>query len=159
MNQLEPDTLARSTLIEGLSADPDRSLAHILKHFQAQVGTIHTLEPDGNLHLRAYSQGIPDSVLNVTRIIPIGKGMAGLAVARKTPVNVCNLPQDKSGDVRPGAQATGAKGSLCVPIMSGDSAVGALGIASVQERNFTESEVALLMEAGRSLARLLPAKT
>ena len=61
---------------------------------------------------------------------------------RKAPVNLCNLQKDQSGDVRPGARATGAMGSVCVPMMAGDRAVGALGIAMTGERDFTEPEVA-----------------
>jgi L-methionine (R)-S-oxide reductase len=143
---------------DDLGPDLEQSLRVILGHFEAEVGTIHTLEADGLLHLRAHTAGIPESVLAATRVIPIGKGMAGLAVERRAPVNVCNIQQDKSGDVRPGAQATGAKGSLCVPMMAADRAVGALGIACVRERNFSEAEVRALLEAGRALAQSVLAK-
>ncbi len=141
--------------LDGIGSDLDQSLSLILAHFQAQVGTIHTLGADGLLHLRAHSPGIPEPVLAATRVIPIGKGMAGLAVERRAPINVCNLQQDKSGDVRPGAQATGAMGSLCVPMLEGDKAVGALGIASLGERAFTDAEVHELLEIGKVLAACL----
>ena|SRR5579864_6844757 len=134
-------------------ADLDKALSVILAHFKAHIGTIHALGADGMLHLRAHTPGIPEPVLAVTRVIPIGKGIAGLAVERKAPVNMCNLQQDKSGDARPGAKATGAMGSLCVPMMAGDKAVGALGIASMGERQFTDEETAELMAAGKVLAR------
>jgi len=138
--------------IERLGPDFDQSLRTILTHFGAQIGTIHKLGPDGMLHMCAHTPGIPEQVLAVTRVIPVGKGIAGLAVQRKAPVNMCNLQQDKSGDARPGAAATGAMGSLCVPMMVGDQAVGALGIASLGERTFTDAEVAQLLEAGKILA-------
>ena len=133
--------------------DFDKSLAVILRHFNAQVGTIHTIEADGMLHMCAHTPGMPEPILAATRLIPIGKGMAGLAVERKTPVNVCNIEQDKSGDVRPAAKCLGPLGSLCVPMMDGDRAVGALGIASVGERTFTAEEIDALLAAGKSLAR------
>jgi putative methionine-R-sulfoxide reductase with GAF domain len=104
------------------------------------------------LHMRAHTPGIPDAVLAVTKVIPVGKGIAGLAVERKAPVNLCNLQQDKSGDARPGARATGAMGSLCVPMFAGDEVVGALGIATMGERNFTDDEVATLLDVGKRLA-------
>ncbi len=141
--------------LDGIGSDLNQSLSLILRYFHAQLGTIHTLGPDGLLHLRAHSPGIPEPVLAVTRIIPIGKGMAGLAVERRTPINVCNLQQDKSGDVRPGAQATGAMGSLCVPMLDGDKAVGAIGIASLGERTFTDAEVSELLDIGKALAACL----
>jgi len=132
--------------------DFDQALQAILRHFGAQVGTIHTMGTDGQLHMRAHSRGIPEVVLAAKRIVPVGKGIAGLAVARKAPVSLCNLQEDKSGDVRPGARATGAMGSLCVPILAGDEAVGALGIATMGERTFTEAERQSLLAAGRVLA-------
>jgi len=141
--------------LDGIGPDLDQSLSFILAHFRAHLGTIHTLGADGLLHMRAHSQGIPEPVLAATRVIPIGKGMAGLAVERCAPVNVCNLQKDESGDVRPGAQATGAMGSLCVPILAGDKAVGALGIASLGERTFTDAEVNELLDFGKVLAGCL----
>ena len=141
--------------LDGIGSDLDRSLSLILARFHAQLGTIHTLGADGLLHLCAHSPGIPEPVLAATRVIPIGKGMAGLAVERRAPINVCNLQQDKSGDVRPGAQATGAMGSLCVPLLEGDKAVGALGIASLGERTFTDAEVRELLDIGKALAACL----
>ena len=91
------------TTVLGLGPDLEQSLRAIVAHFHAQIGTIHTLESDGMLHMRAHTPGIPEAVLSVTRVIPIGKGIAGLAVERKAPVNLCNLQQDKSGDARPGS--------------------------------------------------------
>jgi signal transduction protein with GAF and PtsI domain len=78
--------------------------------------------------------------------------MAGLAVERKQPVNACNIQTDSSGDVRPGARATGLQGSIVVPMLRGTEAVGALGIANRTERTFTDSEAEDLLEVGRVLA-------
>jgi len=145
--------------VAGLGPDLDQSLRAIVAHFHAQIGTIHALEPDGMLHMKAHTPGIPDAVLSVTQVIPVGKGIAGLAVERKAPVNLCNIQQDKSGDVRPGARATGAMGSLCVPMLSGDDVVGALGIASMGERTFTDDEVAVLLDVGKTLAQYVVRRT
>jgi signal transduction protein with GAF and PtsI domain len=147
------------TTVAGLGPDLEQSLAAIVAHFHAQIGTIHTVESDGMLHMRAHTPGIPDAVLSVTQIIPIGKGIAGLAVERKAPVNLCNLQQDKSGDARPGARATGAMGSVCVPMMSGEEAIGALGIATMGERNFTDDEVSTLLDVGKLLAGYVVRRT
>jgi L-methionine (R)-S-oxide reductase len=128
------------------------ALGRILQHFAAESGTIHALGEDGALHLTAASAGIPEFVLATVRIVPVGKGMAGLAVERRQPVTACNIQTDTTGDVRPGALATGLQGSIVVPILSEDRAVGALGIANRQERTFTDDETALLLRIGRSLA-------
>jgi GAF domain-containing protein len=131
----------------------EEALARILQHFAADSGTIHLLGDDGVLHLRAASRGIPPVVLETVRRVPVGKGMAGLAVERKQPVTACNIQTDASGDVRPGAKATGLQGSIVVPILRGDAAIGALGVANHSERTFSDEETELLLEAGRTLLR------
>ena len=135
------------------TADDHAKALHLtLTHLRADTGTIHELGLDGLLHLKAWAGGIPEPLLDVIRTIAVGKGIAGLAVERKEPVNLCNLQTDQSGDVRPRARETGAQGSICVPMMAGDKAVGALGIATQQERDFTDEEIELLMQVGRVLA-------
>jgi GAF domain-containing protein len=99
---------------------------------------------------------MPPPVLDVIRVIPVGKGMAGLAAERRAPVTACNLQTDTSGDVRPGAKATGLEGAICVPILDGEAAIGALGVANRAEREFTPEEQALLLELGRAIAGARP---
>jgi GAF domain-containing protein len=129
------------------------TLARILEEMSADSGTIHLLGDDGVLHLKAASAGIPQVVLDTIKDVPVGKGMAGLAVERKQPVNACNIQTDASGDVRPGARATGLQGSIVVPLLRGEDAIGALGVATLRERTFTGDEEQLLLEIGRVLAR------
>ena len=125
----------------------------IVGHFGADSGTVHFLEKDGLLHLAA-AQGLPPAMLPIIREIPVGKGMAGLAVERRRPVDACNIQTDASGDVRPGAKATGLEGAIVVPIFSGEDVTGALGIANRRERTFTAEEQGELIAAGRVIARL-----
>jgi len=145
------------SLIDQVRAATDYSAAlrSIIKHFQADSGTIHMLESDGVLHLKAASEGLPEPVLAAVRWVPIGKGMAGLAVERGEPVDTCNLQTDVTGNVKPGARATGMEGAIVVPIFAGDKAVGALGIANRATRTFSKDETNLLMEAGRVIALTL----
>ena len=142
------------TLSQRLAAasNEDDALAHIVDHFAADSGTIHFIERDGLLHLAAVTRGMPDAVLATIKTIPVGKGMAGLAVERRAPVDACNIQTDTSGDVRPGALATALSGAIVVPIFSGDVVVGALGVANRSERTFGESEIADLIAAARLLA-------
>jgi L-methionine (R)-S-oxide reductase len=141
-------------LIQSLkaAASVDDALAAVIAHLHADSGTIHLLEDDGMLHLAAASAGIPPQVRAVIGTIPVGKGMAGLAVERRSPVDACNIQTDNSGDVRPGAKATGLQGALVVPMFAGDKVVGALGVANREARVFTPDETSLLLEAGRVLA-------
>jgi L-methionine (R)-S-oxide reductase len=139
----------QSALSEGSLQE---ALGLTMEHLRADTGTIHLLEADGVLHLKAASSGIPEPVLKAVALVPVGKGMAGLAVQRKEPVSVCNLQTDAGGDARPGAKATGMEGALVVPILHGDEAVGALGIANRAPRTFTAEETALLTDIGRAIA-------
>jgi L-methionine (R)-S-oxide reductase len=144
-------------LLQSLSSAGDAShlLELTLEHFGAQTGTIHVLERDGLLHLRALAGALPPPVLEAIQVIPVGKGIAGLAVERRAPVNICNLQTDSSGAARPSARSTGVQGSICVPMMVDGQAVGALGIGTYQERTFTEEEIALLLAAGREIGSKL----
>jgi signal transduction protein with GAF and PtsI domain len=132
--------------------DPKDALERIIRHFKADSGSIHLLGDDRMLHLKA-SIGIPDVVLNLVRVVPIGKGMAGLAAQRAEPITICNIQTDASGDVRPGAKKTGMEGAIVVPMFDGDDeVVGTLGIANRAERTFSDEETKLLIECGRAFA-------
>lgn len=128
------------------------ALSSIVQAFGADSGTVHFLHDDGLLHLRAATAGIPEPVLATIAKIPPGKGMAGLAVERGCPVDACNIQTDTSGDVRPGAKATGLAGAIVVPIFRGAEIVGTLGIGNRSERRFTDEEAQDLLKAGRGLA-------
>lgn len=141
-------------MLDDLQSETDTSerLKLILDHFKCDSGAIHLLGEDGNLHLKANGPGMPDFVLEKIRVIPVGKGMAGLCVERNTPIDSCNLQQDTSGDVQPGAKQTGLQGSIVVPIRDSDgAAVGALGVGTKSERTFTEAEKTELIDCGMVL--------
>jgi len=137
---------------EAKAAGLDGVLASVVESVRAETGTVHFLGEDGQLHLAASTPGLPDGVLATIATIPVGKGMAGLAVERRSPVDACNIQSDASGDVRPGARATGLAGAIVVPIFDGNAVVGALGVANRTERTFTEEEVEGLIRAGRRVA-------
>jgi signal transduction protein with GAF and PtsI domain len=141
-------------LIDQISraADEREAIDLIVSYFKADSGTIYWLSADGLLHLAAATHGFSEAVLSVIRTIPVGKGMAGLAVERRQPVDACNIQSDTSGDVRPGARATAMAGAIVVPVFREDEVIGALGVANRAERTFTEEEVAELLAAGRALA-------
>jgi L-methionine (R)-S-oxide reductase len=116
--------------------------AFIAKH-GGVAGTIHAVSGD-LLALRA-AVNIPPRVVEVTRSIPSGKGMAGLAWERDAPVHTCNLKSDETGDVRPGAKAVDANAAVALPVHGEGGAVrGVVGIAWMGERTISESELAAL---------------
>jgi L-methionine (R)-S-oxide reductase len=107
------------------------------------AGTIHAVAGEV-LALRA-AVNIPPPVVELTRSIPSGKGMAGLAWQRDAPVHTCNLKSDETGDVRPGAKAVDASAAVALPVHGEGGAVrGVVGIAWMGERDITEGELAAL---------------
>ena len=133
----------------------DGALAAVIALMKADSGTIHVIGSDGQLHLRAASAGIPPPVLSIIRVVPVGKGMAGLAAERRQPVTICNIQTDTSGDVRAGARATGLEGAIALPMLSGELVAGVLGVANRAERTFTAEETDELLTIGRTLARFV----
>jgi L-methionine (R)-S-oxide reductase len=138
---------------EGSTLHWNRLLTEILAAFDCSTGTIHTLDQDSQLlHLKAY-QGIPEFLLPKMTVIPIGKGMAGVAAQRKRPIQICNLQTDESGVARPSAKETKVEGSITVPLMLNDQLHGTLGIAKSVSYEFTPEEEKTLMEIGEAISR------
>ena len=131
----------------------DDVLRALTKHFDCPVGTVHRLDDaDGMLHLEA-QRGLPPPVLEKVQVIPVGKGMAGLAAERKEPIQVCNLQTDDSGVAKPGAKMTQMEGSLAVPMLRDGEVRGTLGVAKPSAYDFTDDETDLLMAVGAQIAR------
>ncbi|XYH98744.1 GAF domain-containing protein [Sorangium sp. So ce1128] len=130
------------------------SLEPWLRSFIAEsggiAGTVHLVEGDA-LALAA-AVNIPEKVQEVTRKVPRGKGMAGLAWERGQPVQTCNLQTDSSGDVRPGARAVAAQAAVALPVRDASAGVRAVvGIAFAGERELGQEELARLAEGAGAL--------
>src|SRR5215216_679900 len=125
-------------------------LEKIVRQFNAETGSIHLLE-DGVLVLKAHV-GLPERVVEIVSLVPIGKGMAGLAAERNEPVTTCNIQTDESGDVQSGAKATGVNGAIVVPIRNQQGEVrGALGIGVYRPYEYTEEETRRLFDEAAKL--------
>jgi len=75
--------------------------------------------------------------------------MAGLAWERDQPVTTCNLKEDNSRDISPGAKAVNVGAGIALPVHDATHHTRAIvGIAYKGTRNFAQSEIqALLIEA------------
>jgi L-methionine (R)-S-oxide reductase len=141
-----------------LNEDPQsealsRVLALLLAHFDCATGTVHLLADKAGMLQLAAQRGIPEVVLDKIKVIPVGKGMAGIAAERREPVQVCNLQTDNSGVVRPGARDTKMEGSLAAPMLNAEGVLkGTLGIAKPAAYDFGPKECDLLMKAGALIA-------
>src|SRR5919112_4868466 len=115
-------------------------LRGILAEVGATSGTVHLHENDG-LRLAA-AVNIPPPVQQIVEWVPNGKGMAGLALQRGEPVQTCNLQEDKSGNVKPGAKAVNAQAAVALPVRNAAGEIsGVVGIAFEHEREFTDADL------------------
>lgn len=128
----------------------ERWLREYVERNGGVAGTIH-LHAQDRLELRA-AVNIPPKVVEIVREIPRGKGMAGLAWERDEPVHTCNLKNDTTGDVRPGAKAVDANAAVAIPIHDASGGLrGVIGIAYMGERDITEGELASLRAQAEDL--------
>jgi len=131
-------------------------LKSILQYFSWDTGTLHAFNHDDqHLYLIAASDGIPDHIREKILRIPMGKGIAGTVAATRKPVSICNLQTDSSTFVQPGAKDLGVQGSLCIPLLQGETLKGTLGVAWKAPRDLTELEMNHLLSIGCILAKSL----
>ncbi|MBL9141701.1 MAG: chorismate synthase [Phycisphaerae bacterium] len=142
------------------AATADEALAAIVRAMHADSGTLHFADASRTLMLAASAGALPPPLVEKIRVIAWGKGMAGACAERNEPVSMCNLVQDTSGVVRPGAKSSGMEGAIVVPVRGADGAViGTLGVANAGERTFTSEEIACLNAAAAELRRFAPANS
>ena len=141
-----------TALLKTPSPDWQAVLDACIAAFAGSTGTLHRLDPaDGLLKLLAQC-GIPPQLMPVVQVIPVGKGIAGVAAQRKEPVELCNLQKDLGGVAKEGARQTNVQGSLAVPCLHGDELRGTLGVGMTVPHDFSEEEKSRLMELGREIA-------
>lgn len=129
-----------------------KALERVLAEFHSETGTIHLLDAEKQLLHLAAQVGLPPQMLDVVKTIPVGKGIAGQTVAQNKPVTICNLQTDSSGVAKPGARQSGVGGALCVPLRKNGQIVGALGIGTRREHQYTPEETARLEAIADALA-------
>jgi len=125
-------------------------LRGLLGRHGAVAGTVHVVR--GDALAIAAAVNIPPKVQEVTAVIPMGKGMAGLAWQHDKPIQTCNLKEDATGAVKPGAKAVDAKAAVALPVHDGAGAIRAIvGLAWMDERELTEPELAAIGKDAASL--------
>jgi L-methionine (R)-S-oxide reductase len=115
-------------------------LRALLGRHKAVAGTVHVVR--GDMLTIAGAINIPPKVQEITATIPIGKGMAGLAWQHDKPIQTCNLKDDNTGAVKPGAKAVDAKAAVAMPIHDGSGTVRAVvGLAWMHDHELTKAEL------------------
>jgi hypothetical protein len=126
-------------------------LSEFLRAHGGVAGTVHRVVAADMMELDA-AVNIPPPVQAATRQIPVGKGMAGIAMAENRAVSTCNLRDDQTGAVKPGAKAVGAGAAVAFPIHDAAGNVRAvIGIAWKEERELGTDELRELQSAGEAM--------
>lgn len=144
-----------STLLDAPAVDWQAVLDTAIAEFKGTTGTLHRLDRVTGMLEMVSQRGIPPQIMPMIQIIPVGKGIAGVAAERREPVELCNLQADLGGVAKEGARATNVQGSLAVPCLRGEELRGTLGVGMMSPHDFTEEEKAALMEIGRAVAEKL----
>jgi L-methionine (R)-S-oxide reductase len=125
-------------------------LQSYVKDCSAVAGTVHLRQGDG-LALAA-AVNIPPPVQEIVRWVPRGKGMAGMALDTGKPVQTCNLKEDDSGRVKPGAKAVAARAAIALPLKDADNnVIAVLGVAFQEEREIGQPEIDQLLRSAQSI--------
>lgn len=125
-----------------------------LESFIAQhggiAGTVHVQRGE-DLYLTA-AHNIPPTVVAIVAHVPHGKGMAGMAQVKKSPVQTCNLQTDDTGNIKPGAKAVDAQAAVALPVLDREGAVRAVvGIAWSKEGEIGPAEEQAMMKLAAAL--------
>jgi L-methionine (R)-S-oxide reductase len=125
-------------------------LRSLLARHRAVAGTVHVVR--GELLEIAAAVNIPPPVQQATATIPMGKGMAGLAWQHDRAVQTCNLREDTTGAVKPGAKAVDGKAAVALPVHDARGAIRAVvGLAWMEERDLGDTELAQISSDAASL--------
>ncbi|HZU31468.1 MAG TPA: GAF domain-containing protein [Candidatus Angelobacter sp.] len=125
-----------------------------LKNFIAAQGAVagtvhwHVLSPEKTGLELVAAVNIPPKVQEIVAWVPPGKGMAGQALTQGAPVQTCNLKDDASGTVRPGAKAVDAAAAVALPVRDASGEISAIvGIAYSDQRQFSDEDLARLEQS------------
>jgi len=140
-----------------LSQVDQQWLEGYLRDAGAVAGTLHratSVAEQPGLRLAAAFR-IPPPVQAAVAWVPEGKGMAGEAMRTRQPVATCNLKDDPSATVRPGARAVDAQAAIAIPLAAADGAVLAVvGLAFADGREFPPETVATLTRLAEAALHL-----
>ncbi len=153
------DAAAQAEVWRVLSAsvDPDRVLDQIVQEIKRlmEVPFVGILSLDKDQKTLAFVKGAglsPERMAHMS--LKVGEGIAGRAVELKMPVQSANVLEDPRY-ISNGIEREGFRSLLCVPLLAGGRALGALAVFRQDKRQFSTSEVEPLVEFAGQAALVL----
>jgi GAF domain-containing protein/CheY-like chemotaxis protein len=154
----EAEELARlaQTLTESLDVEAvgERIVESVLPLFAARASALRLLQPDGSLVALAMG-GDSRPMFRRGHAIPAGVGASGRAVAEGRPIASADIFNDPEIVVTEEIDPSVRGSLLAVPLRAKGRIIGALSVADLVGRVFTEPEAALLQAVGDQAALAL----
>ncbi len=125
--------------------DQQAWLESLVEEVGGVAGTVH-VQRGSDLYLTA-AYNIPPQVVAAVEHVPHGKGMAGAAQMKKSPVQTCNLQTDSGSGIKPGARAVNAQAAIAAPVLNSAGEVRAIvGVAWGKEGEIGRADELALMQ-------------
>ncbi|HET7389042.1 MAG TPA: GAF domain-containing SpoIIE family protein phosphatase [Nocardioidaceae bacterium] len=125
--------------------DVDELFAELLERVRELLGTdtaaVLLMDESGRFLVASAARGLEEEVRQGSRV-PLGRGFAGRVAAERRPVVLDEVTP--ASVVNPVLLYKGIKSMLGVPLLDGDVVLGVLHVGTLQARDFTANDVALL---------------
>lgn len=150
-------SLDASPRIPALAADLSADAAHTwlagyLRDQGAMAGTIHTVDHAGDRLRLCAAINIPPPIQDIVREVPRGKGMAGLALARRAPVYTSAVGTCQTGVVRPRGRSVTSGAAVTLPVADAEDRIRAVvGVGYAEPRDIDDGLLDALRDGARDL--------
>jgi GAF domain-containing protein/anti-sigma regulatory factor (Ser/Thr protein kinase) len=127
----------------------EQLLVRVRDVLDADTAAVLEMDDEEQTLVARAAKGLAEEVERGVRV-PVGRGFAGLVAERREPVRSENL-----GDidlVSPWLRRQGVKSLLGVPLIAEDRVLGVLHVGTLEQRRFSDDDVALLELAAERLA-------
>lgn len=150
LRQITQEVTQTSSLQEAL----DTVVFRIKEAFGSDVAAIFLSDLESGDLLLMASEGLKKN-LNGELRIPRSKGLVGLAVERRIPINIENAPEHERHFKYAGSGEETLHGLLAVPIQYRKRVLGVVLVEQEQVRRFDDSEEAFLVTLAAQLANII----
>ena len=121
----------------------DRLIARVLRHLEAEIGSILLLGPDSKLRITA-SQGLPEEVVQET-LVELGEGISGYVAARGEPLLVRDIENDGRFESRNNERYY-TRSFISAPLLQEGDVRGVVNVNNKSSQQpFDESDLRLLV--------------
>ena len=131
-----------------LDALVDELLDRIRDLLHTDTAAVLLMDDSEQFLVASYAQGLEEEVRQGSRV-PLGRGFAGTVAAGRRPVAINVNP---STVVNPVLLIKRVRSMLGVPMMDGDDVLGVLHVGTLAEREFSDEDVELLVQAADRVA-------